>query len=43
MEAVGIHVFKLVEKVGWEINKITENSDPESMQNGILVGMVLVA
>ncbi|MEJ2657618.1 MAG: DUF2284 domain-containing protein [Desulfobacterales bacterium] len=43
MEAVGIHVFKLVEKVGWKINKITENSDPESVKNGILVGMVLVA
>lgn len=42
MEAVGINVFKLVKDVGWEIHKITETSDPESVQNGILVGLVLV-
>ena len=42
MEAVGINVFKLLRAVGWEINKITENSDPESVQNGILAGMLLV-
>jgi len=42
MEAVGINVFKLVKDVGWEIHKITENSDPKSVPNGILAGMVLV-
>lgn len=42
MEAVGTNVFKLVKAVGWEIHKITENSDPESVQDGILVGMLLV-
>jgi predicted metal-binding protein len=42
MEAVGINVFKLVREVGWEINKITANSDPDSVQNGLLAGMLLV-
>ncbi len=42
MEAVGINVFKLARSVGWEIHKITEASDPESLRKGILVGIVLV-
>ncbi len=42
MEAVGINVFKLVRDVGWEIHKITKNSDPESVQKGILAGLLLV-
>jgi len=42
MEAVGINVFKLVRDVGWEIHKITKNSDPESVQHGILTGLLLV-
>lgn len=42
MEAVGINVFKLVKEVGWEIHKITENSDPESVPDGILAGLVLI-
>jgi predicted metal-binding protein len=42
MEAVGINVFKLVSRIGWEIKKITESSDPEVLRKGILVGLVLV-
>lgn len=42
MEAVGINVFKLVRDVEWEIHKITKNSAPESVQKGILTGLLLV-
>lgn len=42
MEAVGINVFKLIKQVGWEIHKITEETDPEEVPNGVLAGLVLV-
>lgn len=42
MEAVGINVFKLVRNIGWEIHKITGDSDPESLKSGILAGILLV-
>lgn len=42
MEAVGINVFKLIRNVGWEIHKITEDSDPESLRSGVLAGIVLI-
>jgi predicted metal-binding protein len=43
MEALGINVFKLVKDVGWDINRITSESKPESVQSGLLAGLVLVA
>jgi predicted metal-binding protein len=42
MEAVGINVFELVRRVGWEIHKISKDRDPESIPSGVLVGMLLV-
>lgn len=42
MEAVGINVFKLVQDVGWEIQPITRDTDPDSIPGGILAGLVLV-
>jgi predicted metal-binding protein len=42
MEAVGINVFKLVQDVGWEIQPITRDTDPDSIPGGILTGLVLV-
>ena len=42
MEAVGINVFKLMQDVGWEIQPITKDTDPDSIPGGILAGMVLV-
>jgi predicted metal-binding protein len=42
MEAVGISVFKLFESVGWEIHKITKNTDVADLPSGVLGGMVLV-
>ena len=43
MEALGINVFKLIENVGWEIHRLTRESDPASVPGGVLAGMVLVA
>lgn len=43
MEALGINVFKLFEDVGWEIHRLTRDSDPAAVPGGILSGMVLVA
>lgn len=43
MEALGINVFKLVKDVGWDINRITSESKPGSVQSGLLAGLVLVA
>lgn len=42
LEAVGVHVFSLAEKVGWKIHKITSQTDPDEVESGMLVGMVLV-
>ncbi|MBW1837981.1 MAG: DUF2284 domain-containing protein [Deltaproteobacteria bacterium] len=43
MEAVGINVIKLIRDVGWEIQVINKDSDPESISNVVLAGLVLVA
>jgi predicted metal-binding protein len=43
MEAVGINVFKLIQEVGWEIQPITKDTDPDSIPSGILAGLVLVS
>ena len=43
MEAVGINVFRLIKDVGWEIYRITRDSNPESIPSGVLAGLVLVA
>jgi len=43
LEALGINVFKLIKDVGWDIYPITRESEPESVQSGLLAGLVLVA
>jgi predicted metal-binding protein len=43
MEAVGIDVFSLAKKVGWDIHYIGRNTDPESLPKGMLMGLVLFA
>jgi predicted metal-binding protein len=42
MEAVGINVFKLFERVGWEIHRISKDTDAADLPGGVLGGMVLV-
>lgn len=42
MEAVGMNVFQLVRDVGWEIHRIGRATDPRTIPNGILVGLILV-
>jgi predicted metal-binding protein len=43
MEAIGINVFKLIQAAGWEIQPITKHTDPDSVPEGILAGLVLVS
>ncbi|MFH2219746.1 MAG: DUF2284 domain-containing protein [Pseudomonadota bacterium] len=43
MEALGINVFKLIGDVGWEIHRLTRESDPAVVPGGVLAGLVLVA
>jgi hypothetical protein len=38
-----MNVFNLVQKAGWEIHRITRDSDPDSIPVGILVELVLIA
>ena len=42
MEAVGINVFKLIRAVGWQIQPITKDTDPDSIPGGVLAGLVLM-
>ena len=42
MEALGINVFELVKKVGWEIHAMGRDSNPEEVPSAMLVGLVLV-
>jgi len=42
MEAVGINVFKMVKAAGWEIQRITRDSDPDGIPGGVLAGLVLI-
>lgn len=42
MEAVGIDVYKLVARMGWEIYPIGSGAKPESIPKGALAGIVIV-
>jgi predicted metal-binding protein len=43
MEALGINVFETVRAAGWEIQPILRDTDPESVTQGMLAGLVLIA
>ena len=42
MEAVGIDVYHMVAKVGWDIYPIGSDAKPEDMPKGTLAGIVIV-
>ncbi len=42
MEAVGINVFRVMERVGWEIHRITDQDVARSTAKGVLAGLVLI-
>ena len=42
MEAVGINVFRVMERVGWEIHRITDRNVARNTAKGVLVGLVLI-
>ena len=43
MEAVGIDVFRLVTKVGWDIYPVYRSVDPEAVPRALSVGIVFVS
>jgi hypothetical protein len=42
MEAVGIDVYHLVARQGWDIYPIGSGAKPEDMPKGVLAGLVIV-
>jgi predicted metal-binding protein len=42
MEAVGIDVYQLVARQGWDIYPIGSGANPEEMPKGVLAGIVIV-
>jgi hypothetical protein len=42
MEAVGIDVYQLVARQGWEIYPIGSGAKPGDMPKGVLTGLVIV-
>ena len=42
MEALGINVFKLVRRAGWEIHSMGRDSKPADVPSALLAGLVLV-
>ena len=42
MSGLGINFFALSRMLGWQINKITKESDPDDVPMGLMAGMVLV-
>jgi predicted metal-binding protein len=42
MEAVGMNVMKLVKNAGWEIQMINEQTEPDSVPNVVLSGLVIL-
>lgn len=42
MEAVGIDVFKMVAREGWDIYPIGSDAKPDDMPKGILAGIIIV-
>ena len=43
MSGLGINVFELAQASGWQMNKITSESDPDDVPMGLMAGMVLLA
>ena len=42
MEATGIHVFKLIQDLGWEIQRISQATDPDIVPLGTLAAMLIL-
>ncbi len=42
MEAVGIHVYKMVAPQGWDIYPIGSSAKPQDLHKGTLAGIVIV-
>ena len=42
MESVGIDVYRLVTRVGWDIYPIYRSVDPRAVRRALSVGIVLV-
>ncbi len=42
MEATGIHVFKLIQDLGWEIHRISHATDPDRVPLGTLAAMLIL-
>jgi predicted metal-binding protein len=43
ISGLGVNFFELARAVGWPINKITRDSDPEEIPMGLMAGIVLLA
>ncbi|PJB39525.1 MAG: hypothetical protein CO106_11095 [Deltaproteobacteria bacterium CG_4_9_14_3_um_filter_44_9] len=42
LSGLGINFFKLSKALGWQINKITKNSNPDDVPMGMMAGIVLI-
>lgn len=42
MEAMGMNVYKIAVKVGWDIYPIGSHTDPEDVPHGTFVGIVFI-
>ena len=42
MSGLGINFFELSQTLGWQIDKITRDSDPDTVPLGMMAGMVLL-
>ncbi|RLB20873.1 MAG: hypothetical protein DRG71_09120 [Deltaproteobacteria bacterium] len=43
LEAIGINVFKLAQRVGWKMYKILKGTDSNTVPSASLIGMVLLS
>jgi predicted metal-binding protein len=43
ISGLGVNFFELARSVGWSINKITQESDPNQIPMGLMAGIVLLA
>jgi predicted metal-binding protein len=43
ISGLGVNFFELARSVGWSINKITQESDPNQVPMGLMAGIVLLA
>lgn len=42
MEATGIHVFKLIQDLGWEIHRISQATNPDRVPLGTLAALLIL-